>query len=91
MSDRKQFRDPVVVRGKKMLPAVCRCGHKGRSQRPEHYQCSGCYYAAWARSEREKADKLEARAVKLRASALEHQAKSDAFRSKHGHKLETAG
>jgi len=85
MSDRKSFREPkgTVRTGTVLLPAVCVCGHKGKSQRPEHYLCSGCYYAAWATSELEKATTLEVRARKLRADAAVHQAKSDAFRLRH--------
>jgi len=87
MTERKTFTDPkgAIRKGAKLQTAVCGCGHKGKSQRPRFYQCLRCYYAAWAQSEREKASKLAIKADKLRSSAEEHQATSDAFRAKHGH------
>ena len=93
MTERKTFSIPyagIIRKGAKMLPAVCACGHKGKSQRPEFYQCSGCYYAAWAKSEREKAAKLMDQADRIRVSAELHQAKSDAFRAKHNHNRSTS-
>ena len=43
-----------------MLPATCACGHKGKSQRPQYYQCGYCYYSACAAGNRKNAKECEA-------------------------------
>lgn len=63
--------------------AVCKCGHAGRSKQPEFYQCGYCYYSCWARSNREKADKLVQRAEALRVEAAGYEEKAEAFKAKH--------
>ncbi len=75
-----------IRKGAKMLPATCGCGHAGKSQRPAHYRCTGCYNAGWAKYNRMLAAKHKAVAAKLLEDAEKHQAVSDAFRLKHNHK-----
>jgi hypothetical protein len=83
---RTKFTDHMPPRkGLKAVKAVCGCGHKGRSQYPQWYQCTACYNEAWAQHNRELADKLEARVKKLREEAVVRLEKAAAFRAKHGH------
>lgn len=71
------FRDPLQ-------PATCRCGHKGKSRTPTHYQCGRCYYTARAKYNTERATELRAHADKLDAEAVEFKAKAEAFRKRNG-------
>ena len=72
------------------LPATCiHCGHPGRSKRPHHYQCSGCYYAARAEANEVRATELRTRAAKLNAEAVEFRMKSQAFRRRQADQKET--
>lgn len=66
-----------------MKPATCKCGHKGKSKNPEFYQCGYCYYTARARSNRETAQKLRVRAMKLDEETRQFEEKSRDFRSRH--------
>ena len=66
-----------------MMEATCKCGHKGKSKRPEHYQCGYCYYTGFAQGNVEQADKLEQRAQKLRIEAVKHRKTAEAFKAKH--------
>lgn len=68
---------------KRLLLATCPCGHKGRSRRPQFYQCSGCWYEGQIKASLEKARKLEARSQRLRELVGRLIAKRDAFREKH--------
>jgi len=61
---------PVALRGVKFVEAVCKCGHRGRSQRPEFYMCSGCYYTSRAEYNERQVTKLRERADKLSAEAV---------------------
>jgi len=79
-------RPPLTVPltpGMPMLPATCACGHKGKSQRPQYYQCGYCYYSACAAGNLKLARALEARAEKLRAEAETFKKKAKAFRDRH--------
>jgi hypothetical protein len=49
--------------------AVCACGWQGKSQSPEFYRCSVCYYQANAESAARRAAKLEQRASRYRDDA----------------------
>jgi len=63
--------------------ATCRCGHEGKSRRPEYYQCGYCYYTANAKSHWAMITKLEKRITKLREEGDRFVAKAQAFRSRH--------
>lgn len=66
-----------------LVPAVCACGHKGKSKRPEYYQCGHCYYEARASWNDATVAKLKARIAKLKAEAAEFRKKSRRFRERH--------
>lgn len=71
--------------GVPLVPAVCKCGHRGKSGYPEHYRCSVCYNADRAAGELRRAAELEARARKLRDDAARHQKQSEeALRRRKG-------
>ncbi len=67
----------------KLRPAVCKCGHKGKSKRPEFYQCAYCYYRARATSNNDKARKLKHRAEQLEQEAQRFMRKAMAFEQRH--------
>jgi tRNA(Ile2) C34 agmatinyltransferase TiaS len=63
-----------------MKDATCRtCGHPGKSNYPEHYQCNSCYYRARAEYNLRQADVLVARAEKLRAEVARFSQKALEF------------
>lgn len=68
----------TMIPGKRgqAVAATCRCGHVGRSNYPDTYLCSVCYYSSRAKNGLAKAEKLEARAQALREAAGEDLAKS---------------
>lgn len=68
---------------KPLVPAVCRCGHQGRSRYPEHYRCGACYYMARMRANIQKADQLRRWANELETQAWDFQAKAMGFKERH--------
>jgi len=68
---------------KALRPAVCACGHKGRSQRPEYYQCTFCYCTNVADSNDALVVKLRKRIKKLKAETADLRARAAKFRDKH--------
>lgn len=64
-------------------PALCPCGHKGKSKNPQWYRCGFCYYMASAEGNEDFADKLTARATKLRLEAEAFRTRALAFRAKN--------
>lgn len=74
---------PVALPGVRFVRAVCPCGHVGKSQSPEHYRCTYCYYTVKAQSSERKAKKLRARAVEHDADRERFRAKAAAFRKKN--------
>jgi len=66
-----------------LQPAVCPCGHVGKSKNPKWYRCGFCYYTASAEGNEDLADKLIARASKLRLEAEAFRARALAFRQKN--------
>ena len=76
---------PVAKAGVQFVPVTCpHCGHKGRSQQPECYMCSACYWERTAASWRKQADTLEARAGRKREEASVNEERARKFRAKHG-------
>jgi hypothetical protein len=73
---------PVALRDVKFVEATCRCGHKGRSQRPDLYVCSGCYYTSRAEYNERQVLKLRERADRLSAEAATFRERAAKF--KHG-------
>ena len=64
-------------------PATCKCGHEGRSNRPEYYQCGTCYYTARAQSNEAMIRKLGVRLGKLSVETIRFKAKAADFRRRH--------
>lgn len=64
-------------------PATCKCGHKGKSKKPEYYQCGACYYTARAAWNRQHAQKLRERARKLEEEAVTFDGQREAFQRRH--------
>lgn len=76
---------PRATPGLPSIKVTCPCcGHKGSSQYPRFYRCSACYWEAIAKSNREKAGRLEAKATALREEAALNEDRAAAFRTKHG-------
>ena len=68
MTIRNKFTDYMPQRkGSRHQKATCGCGHKGKSQNPEFYQCTACYSENWSEHNLKQADKLEARAKNIRS------------------------
>lgn len=70
----------TMIPGKRgeAVQATCQCGHVGKSNYPEHYRCTVCYYTAKAKGELNKAEVLESRAAVCREDAARYQAEADA-------------
>jgi len=66
-----------------LVPAVCPCGYKGKSKRPQHYRCGYCYYAGWANGLAEKIATLEARIVKIRKERNQRLKQAAQFKKRH--------
>lgn len=66
-----------------LAPAVCRCGYRGKSRRPKHYQCGYCYYMNWSIGIAARAAKLRERSAKLEREVRDARAKAAAFRKRH--------
>jgi len=66
-----------MKKGTKLLPAVCvGCGWKGKSQHPETYRCSGCYYENVANASIACAERHESKAKRERLDAEEYAARA---------------
>jgi len=66
-----------------LVPAVCRCGYKGKSKQPQYYSCGFCYYVGWANGLAEKIATLEARIVKLREEREQRLKQAAQFKKRH--------
>lgn len=83
---------PAALKGVPFEHAVCiDCGHKGRSQQPKHYLCTGCYCERHASGNLRKAANLRERIAKLEAEAKVYQERAEAFRKKHPKKKSNGG
>jgi hypothetical protein len=67
----------------KLKPAICKCGYKGKSKRPEYYQCGYCYYAAAAEGNDVFAEELVKRADRLTKEAKVFRIRALQFRERH--------
>lgn len=77
------MRRGFMVKGKKAVRAVCACGHVGRSQTPERYQCGHCYCTNVARSNDRTVEELRAKIRKLEAESEELRRRARKFRERH--------
>jgi len=73
---------PVALKGVPFEKVTCKCGYEGKSQYPEHYQCSACYWTNRANSNEKKAAALRARADRLMELVARDRAQADKFRKK---------
>ena len=73
---------PVALKGVKFVEAVCQCGHRGRSQRPEFYICSACYYTNRAEYNERQVIKLRERADRLAQEAQRFRTQATKFKAR---------
>jgi len=74
---------PRTIPEMPFIKTKCACGFKGRSQYPNHYMCSGCYYKAMAKSGQEKMQKLQERILKLAREVAEAELRAAQWDKKH--------
>ena len=74
---------PVALKGVKFVEAVCKCGHKGRSQQPKFYICSACYYTNRAEYADHQALKLRERADRLTLDAQRFRTQAAKFKARN--------